>query len=214
MAMQIQLRRGTAAQWTSANTTLASGEMGLETDTGKFKVGNGTSNWAALAYSSGIQGIQGTQGIQGNLGPQGIQGISNTIATTNTLFTAPLELITVSATASTGTINYDVVTQSVLYYTNTATANFTLNFRGNSGTTLNTLMGIGQEVTCTFLCTTGATAYYASAITIDGTAVTPKWQNGVAPGNGNPSSIDAYSYTIIKTASATYTVLATQVKFA
>lgn len=170
----------------------------------------------------GIQGIQGTQGLQGfgytqlqgTQGTQGIQGLSNQIATANTVFTAPLEVITVSATAATGTINFDVITQSVLYYTTNASANFTLNFRGNSGTTLNTLMSTGQEITCVFLNTNGATAYYASSITIDGTAVTPKWQNGVAAANGNPSAIDAYSFTIIKTASATYTVLATQVKFA
>jgi hypothetical protein len=50
MATQIQLRRGTAAQWTTANPVLANGEPGLETDTGKWKFGNGSSNWAALSY--------------------------------------------------------------------------------------------------------------------------------------------------------------------
>ena len=74
----IQLRRGTAAQWTSANPTLASGEMGLETDTGKLKIGDGSLDWVSLVYSSGIQGTQGTfgpQGVQGTTGIQGAQGL-------------------------------------------------------------------------------------------------------------------------------------------
>ena len=48
----IKLRRGTAAQWTSANPVLAAGEVGIETDTNKFKFGNGTANWAALSYAT------------------------------------------------------------------------------------------------------------------------------------------------------------------
>jgi hypothetical protein len=124
------------------------------------------------------------------------------------------ETATVSATAATGTINYDVTTQSVVYYTSNASANWTVNFRGSSGTSLNTLMSTGQSVTVAFLVTQGATAYYNSAITIDGSSVTPKYQGGTAYAAGNASSIDAYTYTIIKTGSATFTVLTSQTKFA
>jgi hypothetical protein len=123
------------------------------------------------------------------------------------------EVATVSATAATGTINYDVTTQSVLYYTTSASANWTVNFRGSSGTSLNTLMAVGQSVTVAFLVTQGATAYYNNVVNIDGTAVTPKYQGGTAWSAGNASGIDAYVYTIIKTASATYTVLASQTQF-
>lgn len=139
-------------------------------------------------------------------------------ATTDTLtnktlasdyFTGPIENATVSATAATGTINFDVVTQGVLYYTTNASANFTLNFRGNSTTTLSSLLAVGQAVSVVFLNTNGSTAYYASAFQIDGTSVTPKWANGTAPTAGNASGIDAYSFTIIKTAATpTYTVIA------
>jgi hypothetical protein len=118
------------------------------------------------------------------------------------------------AAAATGTINFDVSTSSVWYYTTSASANFTLNFRGNSGTTLNTLLANNQAVTCVFINTNGATPYYASAVTIDGTSVTPKWQGGTAPTAGNASALDVYSYTIYKTASATYTILASVTKFA
>ncbi|MGI9143510.1 MAG: hypothetical protein ACR2IJ_10015 [Fluviibacter sp.] len=124
------------------------------------------------------------------------------------------ELATVSATAATGTINYDVTTQSVLYYTTNASGNFTLNFRASSGTSLNTAMATGDSVTVAFLNTNGGTAYYNSAVQVDGASVTPKWQGGTAPSSGNASSIDIYVYTIVNTASATFTVAASHTKFA
>lgn len=119
-----------------------------------------------------------------------------------------------SATAATGTINFDVLTQSVLYYTTNASANWTLNVRGNSTTTLDSIMATNKSLTIVFMVTQGSTAYYETSLTIDGTAVTPKWQGGSAPSAGNASSVDAYSYAIIKTATNTYSVLASQVKFA
>jgi hypothetical protein len=141
-----------------------------------------------------------------------VLGTSPTI--TNPLITEIRETATVSATAATGTINFDTLTQVVLYYTTNASGNFTVNFRGNSGSTLDSVMSTGQSLSTTFLVTNGSTAYYNSAVTIDGTSVTPKWQGGTAPTSGNASSIDSYTYVIIKTGSATFTVLATQTKFA
>jgi hypothetical protein len=125
-----------------------------------------------------------------------------------------LETATISATAATGTIQFDVTTQSVLYYTTNASGNFTVNFRGSSGTSLNTIMSTGESLSVTFLVTNGSTAYYNSAVTIDGNSVTPKWQGGSAPTSGNASSIDSYTYVIFKTGSATFTVLASVTKFA
>lgn len=133
---------------------------------------------------------------------------------TSVFATSMRETVTVSATAMATSLNYDAITQSILYYTSNATANSSINFRGNSGTTLNTMMSTGQSLSVVFLNTNGATAYYLNAFTIDGTSVTPKWQGGTAPSSGNASSIDAYVFTIIKTASATFTVLASQTKFA
>jgi hypothetical protein len=135
-------------------------------------------------------------------------------AITNQLATTIRETATVSATAATGTINFDTLTQVVLYYTTNASGNFTINFRGNSGTSLDTVMSTGQSLSATFLVTNGATAYYNSAVTIDGNSVTPKWQGGSAPTSGNVSSVDSYTYVIVKTGSATFTVLASQTKFA
>ena len=126
---------------------------------------------------------------------------------TTPVVVSPEERTTVSATAATGTINFDAVTQGVLYYTSNASANWTLNVRGSSGATLDSILATGDSITVSFLVTNGSTAYRHSALTIDGTSVTPKWSGGTAPAAGNASSIDAYSFTIIKTASATYTVL-------
>ena len=125
-----------------------------------------------------------------------------------------LEGATISATAATGTINYDITTQAVLYYTSNASGNWTVNFRGSSGTSANTLMATGESMTVAFLVTQGSTAYYNSAVQVDGNSVTPKWQGGTAPAAGNASSVDVYSYTIIKTGSAAFTVFAAQTKFA
>ena len=143
----------------------------------------------------------------------GKQTFTGTSSVISSKFVNALEAVTISATAASGTINYDVTTQSILYYTSNASGNWTVNFRGSSGTSLNTAMATGESITIVFLATNGSTAYYNNAVTIDGTSVTPKWQGSVAPSSGNTNSIDIYSYTIIKTASATFTVLASRVQF-
>ena len=177
--------------------------------------GDNSVNIATTAFVQNVAGNLGTMSTQ-NANAVAITG--GTIGGLTSLNAAGVttlgETTTVSATAATGTINYDVITQGVLYYTTSASANWTANFRGNSTTTLNTLMAVGETRTVTFLVTQGSTAYYNNAVTIDGTSVTPKWQGGSAPTAGNPSSIDIYTYSIINTASATFTVLASQTRFA
>jgi hypothetical protein len=144
----------------------------------------------------------------------GTQTFNGTASALAMVLADAAETTTISATAATGTINYDVTTQSVLYYTTNASANWTVNFRGSSGTSLNTLMSTGQAVTVAFLVTQGGTAYYNNAVQVDGSSVTPKYQGGTAWTSGNTSSIDAYTYTIIKTGNAAFTVFAAQTKFA
>jgi len=93
MTSRLQNRRDTAANWTSANPTLAAGEMGLETDTAKWKMGNGSTAWNSLAYAysagaqgtTGIQGLTGSQGLTGIQGIQGLQGLQGTNTTTATI---------------------------------------------------------------------------------------------------------------------------------
>jgi hypothetical protein len=140
--------------------------------------------------------------------------INNAINTGSVLI-SPEERTTISATAATGTVNFDAVTQGVLYYTTNASGNWTLNVRGSSGATLNDSLTTGDAITVSFLVTNGSTAYYQTAFNIDGSVVTPKYSGGTAPASGNASAIDVYSYTIVKTASATFTVFgAGPVKYA
>lgn len=369
---QLQVRRGTASQWTSTNPTLAAGEIGFETDTNKFKIGNGSTAWASLSYAAltsadipelsqdaindaltagtGITksyndaantltlavdtttiaplvspsfttpslGVATATSVNGttiptsktlvvttdklsvhaattsaelagiisdetgtgslvfassptlvtpNLGTPsaatltnatglpistGISGLASGAATflatpssanlaslltdetgtgANVFANAPalvgpvitgtssinqiLEKVTISATAATGTINYDLLTNgAVTYYTSNASGNWTLNVRADSITTLNSIMATGQSVTVAFLVTNGGTAYYQTALQVDGNAITPKWQGGTAPTSGNTSSIDIYTVTLIKTGSAAFTAIASQTKFA
>lgn len=141
-----------------------------------------------------------------------VLGVSGT--TMQVRLSAAAETVTIAATAATGTVNFDVSTQSILYYTSNASANWTLNIRGSSSVTLNSIMSTGQSVTVTHLVTQGSTAYYNSALTIDGSSVTPKWSGGSAPAAGNVNGVDVYSYTIIKTGSGSFTVFASQTRFA
>jgi len=124
------------------------------------------------------------------------------------------EKATISATAATGTVAFDVTTQAVLYFTTNASGNWTLNIRGDSSNSLNSIMDTGESVTIAHLVTNGSSAYYNSAVQIDGSGVTPEWQGGAAPDAGNASSVDVYSYTIFKTGDAAFTVFAAQTQFA
>ncbi len=118
------------------------------------------------------------------------------------------EKVTVQ-TSTTGTITFDTTAQAVEFYTANQTANRTINFSN-----VNANLAIGQSITAAILMTQGSTAYYLNAYQVDGSSVTPKWSGGSAPSGGNASGIDAYSFTIIKTADATFTVLASQTQFA
>lgn len=185
---------------------VANGGTGATTLTGVIK-GNGTS--AFTAATAGTDYV--APGTATNFtATQTFTGSSSTLAM---VLSDSAETTTVSATAATGTINYDVTTQSVLYYTTNASANWTVNFRGSAGTSMNTLLSTGQSITVVFLVTQGTTAYYNNAVQVDGASVTPKYQGGSAWTQGNASGIDAYTYTIIKTGSAAYTVLAAQTQF-
>lgn len=123
------------------------------------------------------------------------------------------ETATVSTSNATANVTLNAITQSILYYTGNATANTTINIAGNSTVTLNNMMSNGQSISVVFMSTQGATAYYVNGYQVDGAAVTPKWQNGTAPTVGNALGIDVYCFTALKTANATFTVLASQTQF-
>lgn len=154
--------------------------------------------------------------VKNNVAAQTITATGN--ATSQAFSTVNItEPATLSNTGAASTINFDVATQSVYYSTANATANWTVNLRGSSTATMANFLANSNTVTCTFMATQGATAYYNSAIQVDGTTtgVTTKWQGGTAPTSGNTGSVDVYNYVVTKTsATPTYTVLASQTKFA
>lgn len=138
----------------------------------------------------------------------------------------------ISNTAATGTVNMEIKTASAWYFTLNASANWTFNFRGNSTTTLCSMLEVGDSITIAFAVTNGSTAYRPTVFKIDenvtgfstyAVTVTPKWQSGVSPTSGNINSVDMYNFTILKTGDyipaatpipPTYTVFASQTKFA
>lgn len=157
-------------------------------------------------------------------GPDSIVELDDVAILTNKTLTAPAvnnpilqgtkEKWNVVALAATGTINFDILTSTAWIYTTDATANWTLNVRGSSGSALNAVLADGESVTIAFAAAQGLTAYYNNVFQIGGTTITPRWQGGLPPSAGNASSHDVYTYTIIKTAANTYIVYAARTRFA
>ena len=220
-------------------TTLGSGTAGGAwiiyngtTNTGgpwtlTFKTASGTGvtiaqGSSAYVYSNGINILYADNNITNSLTSptftsltvNGTSNLNGTSSAVSLVLPNAVETTTVSATAATGTINYYTASQSVLYYTTSASGNWTLNVAHSSGTTLNAALAVNQTITLVFMATQGATAYYPSSFTIDGSPVTPKWQGGSAPVSGNINGVDVYAYTIVKTSSSpTYSVFASQTQF-
>ena len=190
-----------------ANTQITGNIVASTQIIGILPITNGGTGAATLAGAN-------IPAINANNTFTGTQTFSGTSSTVAIVLNDAAEVANVSATAATGTITYDITTQSVLYYTSNASGNWTINFRASSGTSLNTAMTTGQSMTAAFLVTQGATAYYNSNVQVDGTTsgVTTRWLGG-APTAGNASGIDSYRYLIIKTGSAAFTVLASSTQF-
>ena len=143
-------------------------------------------------------------------------GTSATVTQTYSVLLAPEERWNIAAVSAGSSVNLDILTSAVWYYTSSSSSNWTLNVRGGASTSLNDLLTTGDSITTVFFATNGTTPFYQTALLVDGatSGVSVKWQNGVAPSAGNTSSIDIYSFTIAKTANATFTAFGSQTKFA
>lgn len=212
---------GTSNLSAVGNVKITGGTNGqyLQTD------GTGNLAWVSGGGSgNGVVGGSNTQVQYNNAGSFAgsaafiFNDTTNTLSVTNTttaIKTMPYGTEKVGILAApTGTYNLDILTQSIVYATGNATANITLNVRGNSSVTANSLMAVGDSLTTTYVMTSNATPFVVSAMQIDGSSQTIKWVNGSAP-VGIPNTVTAFTFTAIKTASTpTYTVFGGATRYA
>ena len=125
-----------------------------------------------------------------------------------------LEKSNVSATAMGANANVDILECAIHFYTANSTANTTLNIRGNTTVSLNSVMSTNQSLTIAFVVTNGNVAYRVGNVQLDGANTTIRWSGGSAP-TACTNSTEAYAFTIIKTgADAQYTLLGSKTQFA
>jgi hypothetical protein len=173
-----------------------------------------TDGYQRLNEDSGLTYNPSTGTLTASIFSGAVTATTVTASDTVTLNAGAIEEVSLDVGGTAGAINLDAKTNSVFFYSGNATANWTLNFRGDGSTTMNTYLAIGKSATVVLLANQGVTPYYPTAFTIDGTSVTPRWLGGAAPTAGNASSTDVYSFTIIKTAASTYTIIASQARYA
>lgn len=196
-----------------------SGNEAVLTDTG-ITYNPNTNTLSTTTFSGALSGNASTASTAGTVTAAAQPNITSVGTLTGLSIggtasvQALLEKATITAGAIAATANFDVATSAVNYYTVDATTNWTLNFRGNLATTLNSTMATGQSITVALLVKNGAAPYYPTSFTVDGSAVVPLWQNGTVASAGNANSTDVYTFTIFKTSNAAFTAFASQTKFA
>ena len=167
---------------------------------------------AAAGNSPVISATGGDTNVGLTLTPKGDLG--RITANGETKIFGVFEGATISTTFITS-FTYDVLTQAVYFQNVNLGANFTVNLRGNSSTALNAALNTGESATVALITKQGNTTYYNTSVLVDGTStnVTVVYQGGSAPTAGNASSNDVYTYTALKTAASTYTILAALTQF-
>jgi hypothetical protein len=167
---------------------------------------------AAAGNSPVISATGGDTNVGITLTPKGDLG--RITANGETKIFGVFEGATISTTFITS-FTYDVLTQAVYFQNVNLGANFTVNLRGNASTALNAALNTGESATVALITKQGNTTYYNTSVLVDGTStnVTVVYQGGSAPTAGNASSNDVYTYTALKTAASTYTVLAALTQF-
>lgn len=198
-----------AATFTANNVLLGNGTSALQTvapgTSGNVLTSNGTT-WSSTAPSGVSLSTANTW--------TATQTFNGTSSTLGTVLLDTAETVNVVGSAPSSTTNLYVQSGAVQYYTSNAANNFVVNLAFSSGTSMNTALSTNQSVTAALITTQSATAYYATSVQVDGTTsgVTTRWIGG-APTAGNASGLDVYRFAVVKTASATYTVLASVTQY-
>ena len=179
-----------------------------------IKLGGATGIITATTFSGALSGtaslasgLTGTPNI--NVGVATATSFSGELHTTSLL----KEEVNITAGQLSDNTNIDVANGMVHLFTTADDATSTPNIRYDASNSLNSKMSIGEAITVVLISATAAAAYSAE-LTIDGNAVTEKWLGAVIPSAGGSAGYDVYTYNIIKTASATFVVLANLVNFA
>lgn len=195
MAYAVKFRRGTTDNHTSF--TGAAGEVTVNTTTNELVVHDGVT-----VGGHTVGGVSTDPSFQSLT-------VNNDVDILGATNLAEIHEKVTTNISTSGILIFDATVQGILFASVEQTADREINF-----TNVNANLDIGQSLTAVILLTQGTTPYYVNAYKIDGVACTPKWSGGTAPTAGNASSIDTYSFTIIKTADATFTVMASITQFA
>jgi hypothetical protein len=147
--------------------------------------------------------VDGGAGIARNLNVGGNLNVSTLLST----IASKEKVQIISSPALNSEVNVDVLSGATKYYTATAAGNWVPNFRGSSTASLNSILNVGDSITCSMITTQGATPYFSDLVKVDGATVAAKWL-AFNPDAGNGSSLDVYTYAMIKTGNDQWTVLA------
>ena len=158
---------------------------------------------------SGTTVIDDSRNIQ-NVGTMTASNVSGNI-TINKYANETINIVSGTINGN-NTINV-VDSGSVHLFTSNSTSTWTPNIRGNSSTTLDSIISIGQVITVSLISKQNSASYYSSSLNIDGSSRTVNWQGATVPSDGSTSGYDAYVYTICKTASNTFTVLGSKTAY-
>jgi len=190
-----------------------------ESGNSSFRIQNYTSgSWETSILATGDGAVELYNDASKKFETYGSGTLTTGITSTTQLTVGPgllQESFDPYSSALTGTLNHDVLDHGmVLHAATNASASFVINLRGDGSTTFNSLMNIGQSSVFTVYSASNNASYYLTDFQIDGSSITEKWSGGTAPSAGSGAGVDVYTFNILKTANATFSVYANTANFA
>jgi hypothetical protein len=201
---------GNATTATNAQGLTGTPDITVRNITGVAATFSGTLTYEDVTNIDSVGIVTARTGIKVLAGGANIVGVT-TAASGVDLNGTLREKVNVTAGKLSDNLNIDLANGMVHLFTTAESTTAVPNIRVDGSTSLNSVMAIGESVVVTLITTANASAYSAQ-MTIDGGAQTENWVGGSAPSDGGSSGVDIHSFTIIKTASATFTVIANHSK--